>query len=80
MPKDLQEIFLRVVKEESAIARNLTRKQREAQIVDAKSAGVTFYELSKEDKAAMVKDCQKVYNVWGKKIGMDYFELVKNSL
>ena len=80
MPQDLQEIFLKVVKEESAEARNLTRKQQEAQIVDAKAAGVTFYTLPSEDKAAMIKDCQKVYDVWGKKIGKEYFDLVKNSL
>jgi len=80
LPSDLQEIFLRVVKEESATARELTRQQQEEQIADAKKAGVTFYQLSQEDKVAMIKDCDSVYDVWGKKIGKDYFDLVKNSL
>lgn len=80
LPSDLQETFLRVVKEESAHARKLTRHQQEEQIADAKKSGVTFYTLSQEDKAIMVKDCDPVYDVWGKKIGKDYFELVKNTL
>ncbi|MFT5698478.1 MAG: TRAP-type C4-dicarboxylate transport system substrate-binding protein [Desulforhopalus sp.] len=80
LPSDLQEIFLRVVKEESAIARTLTRTQQEEQIAAAKEAGVTFYQLPQEDKDAMIKDCDTVYDVWGQKIGKDYFELVKNTL
>ena len=36
--------------------------------------------LSQEDKATMVKDCDSVYDVWGKKIAKDYFILVKNTL
>lgn len=80
LPPDLQEIFLRVVKEESLKARELTIQQQGEQIAAAKKAGVTFYELSKEDKAAMIKDCDSVYDVWGKKIGRDYFEEVQNSL
>lgn len=80
LPTDLQEIFLRVVKEESANARRLTKQQQQEQIAAAKDEGVTFYTLSKEDKAAMVNDCQPVYDVWGKKIGREYFEQVKNTL
>ncbi len=80
LPADLQEMFLKVVKEESASARQLTRKQQEDQIAAAKASGVTFYQLSDEDKAVMVKDCQKVYDVWGAKIGKDYFDLVKTTL
>ncbi|MBM9520831.1 TRAP transporter substrate-binding protein [Desulforhopalus vacuolatus] len=80
LPPDLQEIFLRVVKEESAITRKLTIQQQEEQIAAAKKDGVTFYELSKEDKAAMIKDCDPVYDVWGKKIGKKYLEQVQNTL
>lgn len=80
LPADLQETFLRVVKEESARAREMTQKQQEEQIAAAKAVGVTFYELSGDDKAAMIKDCQKVYDVWGKKIGKEYFDLVQNTL
>lgn len=80
LPEDLRDIFLKVVKEESANARKLTRKQQEEQIAEAKASGVTFYKLSDEDKDAMVKDCQKVYDVWGEKIGKEYFDLVKATL
>jgi len=80
LPADLKEIFLRVVKEESATTRELTRQQQEEQIASAKKAGVTFYQLSAEDKAAMIKDCGPVYDVWGEKIGKDYFEKVQNTL
>ena len=80
LPTDLQEIFLRVVKEESAIARKLTIQQQEEQIAAAKDAGVTFYTLPEEDKAAMIKDCDTVYDIWGEKIGKDYFEQVKSLL
>lgn len=80
LPADLKEIFLKVVKEESAMARKLTKQQQEEQIAAAKDSGVTFYQLSAEDKAAMIKDCEKVYDVWGKKIGKEYFDLVKNTL
>jgi TRAP-type C4-dicarboxylate transport system substrate-binding protein len=80
LPSELQEIFLRVVKEESATARELTRQQQQEQIAAAKESGVTFYELSQEDKAVMIKDSDSVYEVWGEKIGKDYFEQVKNTL
>lgn len=80
LPADLQEMFLKVVKEESANARKLTRKQQEDQIAAAKASGVTFYQLPEEDKAAMIKDCQKVYDVWGQKIGKEYFDLVQTTL
>ncbi len=80
LPEDLRETFLRVIKEESRTARELTKQQQEQQIAAAKASGVTFYKLSKEDKATMIKDCDPVYEVWGKRIGKDYFEKVKNTL
>ena len=80
LPADLQETFLRVVKEESANARMLTRQQQEEQIAAAKESGVTFFTIPEEDKAGMIKDCDKVYEVWGDKIGKEYFDLVKSTL
>lgn len=80
LPADLQEVFLRVVKEESAIARELTRQQEKDQIAAAKESGVTFYQLSKEDKAAMIKDCDRLYEVWGKRIGREYLQQVQSIL
>jgi TRAP-type C4-dicarboxylate transport system substrate-binding protein len=80
LPADLQETFLRVVKEESAKTRILTRQQQEEQIAAAKESGVTFFTIPEEDKASMIKDCDKVYEVWGEKIGKEYFDQVKNTL
>jgi TRAP-type C4-dicarboxylate transport system substrate-binding protein len=46
LPKDLQETFLNVIKEESENTRALTRKQHDTQVAKAKEAGVEFHKLS----------------------------------
>ena len=42
LPKDLQQILLTVIAEESAKTRELTRKQYDVQVAKAKEAGVSF--------------------------------------
>lgn len=80
LPADIQKTLLKIVKEESAIARKLTEKQQIDQIAAAKKDGVKFLQLPTEDIAKMVADCEKVYDVWGKKIGVAYLKTVRNSL
>ncbi|HIP38617.1 MAG TPA: TRAP transporter substrate-binding protein [Desulfocapsa sulfexigens] len=80
LPKDLQETFLNVIKEESAKTRVLTRKQHEAQVAKAKEAGVQFYQLSDADIAQLKKEAEPVLAKWGKKIGSDYLAKVQAAL
>ena len=80
LPKDLQQIFLEVIEEESAKTRELTRKQHEVQVAKAKEAGVEFFQLSAEDKAALIQKAQPVYAKWGQKIDTSYLENVRSKL
>ncbi len=80
LPGDLQQILLDVIAEESAAARQATREQQKEQIAAAESAGVTFYQLSAVDKAALQKSAAPVYENWKKKIGPQYFDLVRTTL
>ena len=80
LPKDLQETFLSVIKEESAKTRVLTRKQHETQIAKAKEAGVQFYKLSAEEIETLKKEAAPVLEKWGKKIGPDYLAKVQATL
>lgn len=80
LPADLQAIMLEVITEESAHTRELTRQQQVDQIAKAKEAGVAFYALSDEDKQKLAELAQPVYETWGRKIGMDYFDKVRTGL
>jgi TRAP-type transport system periplasmic protein len=80
LPEDLQQLLLKVVKEESAVARNLTKKQQMEQIAAAKAAGVTFLQLQPADKDKMVAESEKVYQDWGPKIGQEYLGSVRKIL
>ena len=80
LPKDLQETFLNVIKEESAKTRVLTRKQHDTQIAKAKEAGVQFYQLSEADIAELKKQSEPVIDKWSKKIGPDYLAKVQTAL
>ncbi|GAB4174928.1 MAG: TRAP transporter substrate-binding protein [Geothermobacteraceae bacterium] len=80
LPKDLQEILLTTIQEESARTRELTRKQQEEQIAKAKEAGVEFIQLSAADKAKLIELAAPVYEKWGKKIGPDYLAKVRAKL
>lgn len=80
LPKDLQEILLTTIQEESARTRELTRKQQAEQIAKAKEAGVEFIQLSPADKARLIELAAPVYEKWGKKIGPDYLAKVRAKL
>jgi len=80
LPPDLQTIFLEVVAEESAKTRQLSRKQHDEQIADAKSKGVQFYRLPEADKKKLIELAAPVYETWGKKIGADYLQQVRTTL
>src|SRR6056300_1375368 len=72
LPQDLRQILLDTIKEESAVARSLTRKQQVEQIEAAKANGVTFYNLSSEEKAQLIDRAKPMYDKWGEKIGAEY--------
>ena len=80
MPKELQDTFLQVIREESANARDLTRKQHDEQMATAKAAGVQFYQLSSEDMKVLKNEVEPVLEKWGKKIGPDYLAKVRAKL
>jgi TRAP-type C4-dicarboxylate transport system substrate-binding protein len=80
LPQDLRQILLNTIKEESAIARSLTQKQQAEQIEAAKDGGVSFYSLSLENRAHLIKQSKPIYEKWGKKIGADYLKEVRDEL
>lgn len=80
LPKDLQDIFLSVIKEESEKSRALTRQQHADQVAKAKEAGVTFYKLSDADMAMIKKESEPVLKAWSQKIGPDYLAKVRETL
>jgi TRAP-type C4-dicarboxylate transport system substrate-binding protein len=80
LPQDLRKILLDTITEESAATRALTRKQQADQIAAAKSSGVSFYSLSADDKAQLIKLAKPMYDKWGKKIGADYLQQVRTTL
>ncbi len=80
LPADLRETFLRVVQEESANTRNLTRQQHEAQVAAAKAAGVEFFQLSAEDLAELKKETEPVIEEWGQKMRPEYLATVRAKL
>ncbi|WP_136796523.1 MULTISPECIES: TRAP transporter substrate-binding protein [Desulfosediminicola] len=80
LPQDIREILLRVIAEESAAAREKTRLQQNNEIAAAKADGVTFFTLSEEDRQIMLKNTEKVYSAWEKKIGSDYLATVREAL
>jgi len=80
LPKDLQEILLTTISEESAKTRALTRKQHDTQIAKAKEAGVEFIKLSDDDINKLKKLAEPVLAKWGKKIGPAYLDKVRKGL
>jgi TRAP-type C4-dicarboxylate transport system substrate-binding protein len=80
LPQDLRKILLDTITEESALARSLTRKQQVEQIEAAKANGVTFYNLSSEEKAQLIDRAKPKYDKSGEKIGADYLRQVRASL
>ncbi len=80
LPKELQEILLSVIAEESKSTRALTRVQHDAQIDKAKEAGVEFIKLSDDDINQLKKMAEPVLQDWSKKIGPDYLAKVRQEL
>lgn len=80
LPKDLQEILLSVIKEESEKTRALTRQQHDTQVAKAKEAGVEFIKLNEADITELKKAAEPVLAKWGKKIGPDYLSKVRAKL
>ncbi len=80
LPKDLKEILISVIEEESAKTRELTRKQYADEVASAKAAGVTFIKLSESDTAELKKRLEPVMKKWDDKIGSNYLETVRKNL
>jgi TRAP-type C4-dicarboxylate transport system substrate-binding protein len=80
LPKDLQDILLEVITEESENTRALTRLQHDAQVAKAKEDGVEFISLSADDIQQLKTMAEPVVNQWGKKIGPDYLAAVRAKL
>ncbi len=80
LPKDLQDILLSTIKEESRKTRELTRRQHATQVAKAKEAGVMFTKLGAEDMDELKKLSEPVLAKWGKKIGPKYLAAVRDKL
>jgi TRAP-type C4-dicarboxylate transport system substrate-binding protein len=80
LPKDLQDIMLAVIAEESENTRALTRQQHAAQVAKAKEDGVEFVSLPADDIKQLKEMAEPVVNEWGKKIGPDYLAKVRAKL
>ncbi len=80
LPKDLQLILTRAIKEESQKVRALTEQQQYDQIAAAKANGVAFYDLSPAEKDKLIKLAEPVIQKWAKKIGPDYLNRVREQL
>jgi TRAP-type C4-dicarboxylate transport system substrate-binding protein len=80
LPKDLQEILLSVITEESAVTRELTRQQHKDQVAKAKEAGVEFIKISDDEIRQLKIKAEPVLQDWSIKIGPDYLAKVRKEL
>ncbi len=80
LPKDLQDILLTAIAEESENTRALTRQQHATQVAKAKENGVEFIKLSEDDIQQLKTMAEPVLQDWGKKIGPDYLAKVRKEL
>ena len=80
LPKDLQEILLTAISEESENTRALTHTQHDEQVAQAKASGVEFIKLSDDDVNKLKNMAEPVLQEWGKKIGPDYLAKVRKEL
>ena len=80
LPEDLRQILLDTITEESAAARTLTQKQENEQILAARKNGVTFYQLTDEEKQLLINRAEPVYEKWGDRIGADYLQKARMLL
>lgn len=80
LPEDLQQILMRVIREESAKARAMTEKQQKDEIAKSKAAGVNFVELPPAEIIKLTEMAEPVVQKWGEKIGSDYLTRVRQYL
>lgn len=80
LPKDLQEVLLSVITEESENTRALTRRQYDTEVAKAKDSGVEFIKLSDDDINQLKKMAEPVLQDWSGKIGADYLAKVRKEL
>lgn len=80
LPEDVRAILLKVIAEESASARKLTKVQQEKEVAAAKAEGVSFLKLDATDTAKMKAEAEAVYAKWEEKIGKDYLTTVRSTL
>ncbi len=80
LPQDLRELLLKVIAEESAMARSLTEQQQNREIANAMADGVRFHELSQEEKTKLVELAEPIVQKWGEKIGLDFLNEVRTAL
>ena len=80
LPEDLQQILIKVIREESAKARAMTEKQQNEEIAKSKAAGVAFVDLSDEEIAELTDLAEPVVQKWGEKIGPDFLTSVRQFL
>ncbi|PLX77486.1 MAG: C4-dicarboxylate ABC transporter substrate-binding protein [Desulfuromonas sp.] len=80
LPPEVRDTFLKVVAEESASARKLTRQQQEEQITNAKTAGIEFISLQESDWQSLKNGAEKIYQSWGERVGNEYLNLARKTL
>ncbi len=80
LPPDLQKILLETIEEESTRSRELTRRQHEEQIAQAKAAGVEFFRLSAADHRRLQELSAPVLESWSRRIGPEFLSRVRSSL
>jgi TRAP-type C4-dicarboxylate transport system substrate-binding protein len=80
LPPELQKVLIDTITEESAISRQLTRKQYDDEVAKAKEKGVAFYRLADADMRTLATQSEAVYKTWSDKIGADYLDRVRKQL
>jgi TRAP-type C4-dicarboxylate transport system substrate-binding protein len=80
LPKDLQQILMEVIREESAKARAMTEKQQNDEIAKSQAAGVKFIDLPAAEIAKLTELAEPVVQKWGEKIGPDFLTRVRKYL
>lgn len=80
LPGDLQTLLLKIIAEESAVARAKTRQQQQNEIAKATANGITFGSLPPADLALLKQQAEPVIEKWSDKIGKDYLNRVRTAL
>jgi len=80
LPKDLQDIFIKVVHEECAKIRAETVQQEADQIADAKSKGIEFFTLSGEEMDVLREEGDIVHQKYAAEIGPEYLKKVQDYM